>query len=167
MRLNSKKTKSMVVSRSWTSASGYGDLTLGGPKIEKLKSVCILGVILDSKLTFEMHLWEVVSKAARNLGIIRRTGQLFDCPRVLRGFNAYVLSSLECCAPVLISSAESHLCLLDGIVERLCEGVLCCLGHIRKVSALCLLYKIYHRVDHPMNKYLKHLVAARNIRGLY
>ena len=34
--------------------------------------------------------------------------------------------------------------LIDSIVrsdERLCEGELCCLGHRRKVSALCLLYK--------------------------
>ena len=34
--------------------------------------------------------------------------------------------------------------LLDSIVrsaEELCEGELCCLGHRRKVSALCLLYE--------------------------
>ena len=64
-----------------------------------------------------------------------------------------------------MSSEESHLGLLDMVVrsaERLCEGGLCCLWHRRKVSALCLLYKIYHRVDHPMSKYLMHFVAARN-----
>ena len=49
-----------------------------------------------------------------------------------------------------MSPAKSHLDLLDSIVrsaERLCESELCCLGHKRKVSALCLLHKIYHRVD--------------------
>ena len=84
----------------------------------------------------------------------------FQCPRILKGcFIAYVLSSLEYCVPMCMSSAESHSGLLDSIArsaERLCEGELCCLGHRRKVViALCLLYKIYHRVDHPMNKYLK------------
>ena len=47
--------------------------------------------------------------------------------------------------------------LLDSIVhsvERLCEGELCCLGHRRKVGALCLLYKIYYGVDYSMNEYL-------------
>ena len=34
----------------------------------------------------------------------------------------------------------------------------------RKVSFLCLLYKIYHRVDHHMNRYLNHFVVARNTR---
>ena len=38
-------------------------------------------------------------------------------------------------------------------------------GHRRKVSALCLLYKIYHRVDHPMNDCLNHVDAARNTRA--
>ena len=60
-----------------------------------------------------------------------RAETLLDCPRVLKNcFNAYVLSSLEYCAPVWMSLAKSHLGLLDSIVrsaERLCEGELCCL----------------------------------------
>ena len=45
MRLNSKKTKSMVGSWSRTIAPGYGDLTLGGAELE-VKSLGILEVIL-------------------------------------------------------------------------------------------------------------------------
>ena len=112
---------------------------------------------------------EVASKVGRNLGVVGRARKLFDWSRMLKGcFNAYVLSSLEYCAPVWMPSADSHLRLLDSSVhcaERLCEGELCSLGHRRKVSALYLLYKIYHRVDHLMNEYRKHLVAARNTRG--
>ena len=53
-------------------------------------------------------------------------------------FNAYVLSSLEHCISVWMSSAESHLG-LDSIVrsaeKRLCEDELCCSAHRRKVRA--------------------------------
>ena len=66
-----------------------------------------------------------------------------------------------------MSSAESHLGLLDSIVrsaEKLCEAVLCCLAHRRKISALCVLYKIYHRVGHSMNEYLNNFVVALNTR---
>ena len=116
-----------------------------------------------------MHLREVVSTAVRNIGVVRRVRKLFDCPRVPKGcFNAYVLSSLKYCASAWLSSAESHWCLLHSIVrimERLWKCELCCLRCIRKVSALCLLYKIYHRVDHPMNEYLKHLVVARSTKA--
>ena len=37
-------------------------------------------------------------------------------------------------------------------------------GNKRVVRALCLLYNIYHWVDHPINMYLNHFVADRNIR---
>ena len=55
MMLNPNKTKSMVFSRFRTIASGYGDLTLGGGELEELKSLRILGVTLDSMLTFDTH----------------------------------------------------------------------------------------------------------------
>ena len=132
MRLNPCKTKSMVVSRSQTIAPDYFDYTLGGEELEEVKSLRILRVTIDSKLTFETHLREVVSKAARRLGVVYRTGKLFDCMRVLKScFNAYVLPNLEYCAPVWKLSAESHLSFLDSVVrnaEELCEGELCCLG---------------------------------------
>ena len=67
-----------------------------------------------------------------------------------------------------MSSAMSHLGLLNIVVcsvERLCEGELCCLEHRQKVSAFCLLHKIYHRMVYPMNENLHHFVAARNTRA--
>ena len=33
------------------------------------------------------------------------------------------------------------------------------------VSALCLLYKIYHRADHSMYEYLYHFVVGHNTRA--
>ena len=49
-----------------------------------------LGLALDSKLTFEAHFREVVSKAVRSPGIVRREEKLFDCPRVVKSCsNAY------------------------------------------------------------------------------
>ena len=45
-----------MVSRSQTYAPGYVDLALGGAEPEAVKSLCILGVAFDSKLSFE-RLW--------------------------------------------------------------------------------------------------------------
>ena len=68
MRLTPEKIKVIMVGRSRTTTPGYGDLSLGGAEFEEVKSLHILVVTLDSKLTFETHLWEVVSKASRSLG---------------------------------------------------------------------------------------------------
>ena len=141
----------MVISRSRTYAPGYGDLTLDSVELEELKSLRILGVTLNSKLTLGIHLHEAVSKSARSLGVVRQAGKLFDCPCVLKScFNAYVLFNLEHCASVWMSSAESHLSLVHSVfrsAERVCEGEFCCLRHRRKVSVLCLFCNIYHRAD--------------------
>ena len=53
VKLNPQKTNSMVVIRSWTNAPGYGDLTLGGAELENVKSLQILEVTFDNKLTFK------------------------------------------------------------------------------------------------------------------
>ena len=45
------------------------------------------------------------------------------------------------------------------------EEELFCLAHRKKVSALCLLYKICHRVDNSMSEYLNHFVTACNTRA--
>ena len=99
---------------------------------------------------------------------MRRVGKSFDCPRLLKScFTACVISIIEYCATVWVSSAVSHLGLLNSVVrsaERLCAGELCCLGHRRKVGTLCLFYNIFHRVGHPINEYLHHFLAGHNTR---
>ena len=103
-----------IVSRSRTVALSYGDPTLGGAELDVVKSLRITGVIVDSKLTVE---GSCVNNSQESGGLCR-TEKLFNCPRVLKGyFNAYVSTSLEYCVPVWLSSAESHLDLLDSIVR--------------------------------------------------
>ena len=76
----------MVVCWSLTNTPGNGDLTLDDDGLEETQSLRILGVTLDCKLTFEANLREVVSKAVRSLGDLRRAGKLFDYSRVCTGF---------------------------------------------------------------------------------
>ena len=63
-----------------------------------------------------------------------------------------------------MSSAEFQLSLLVRVCrseERLRECEFCCLRHRRRGRAMCLLYNIYHRADHPCYKFLHHFVRAR------
>ena len=52
----------MVVSRFRTIALGNDDITLGGAEFEKINSLPILGITLDSEFTFGVHLRELMSK---------------------------------------------------------------------------------------------------------
>ena len=119
MKLNPSKTKTLIISRSRTVSPVHGDLILNGTILKVSDSLVILGVNLDSKLTFEYHIRSVASSAARSMGIVRRAIKIFDTKEVLTTcFRAYVLSRLEYCAPAWGSAAESHLKLLDGVVRR-------------------------------------------------
>ena len=71
-------------------------------------------------------------------------------------------------SPVWMLSVEFHLSLLDRAVhsaQSLYEGQFHCLGHRRRVSALCLLYEFCHKTDHPLHEYMHNFVAARNTRA--
>ena len=56
MRLNSNKTQSMIVSRSRTVFPPHPDLLVGSTSLESCELFKILGVMFDSKFTFERRL---------------------------------------------------------------------------------------------------------------
>ena len=57
------KTKTMIVSRSRTMYPQSPSLSIGGTVLKESDDLVMLGVIFDSKLTFEKHL-RLVSRAA-------------------------------------------------------------------------------------------------------
>ena len=155
MKVNSLKTKTMVISRSRTAVPAFPDLVMSGVVLGEEKQLKILGVTFDRKLTFESHLRGVASSAAQKLGILRKAWGVFhDCALVRKCFWSFLLPVLEYCSPVWCSAADCHLALLDRIV-RCCRflssgEVKCDLGHRRDVACLCMYYKIRDHVVHPL-----------------
>ena len=107
----------------------------------------ILGVTFDSKMTFENHLRSVSRAASQRLGILRKSWRVFHGRLLLeRCFRDFVLPILEYCSAVWFSAADSHLKLLDRVVNGACFStggrLYYDLGHRRSVAVLCMLYKI-------------------------
>ena len=104
----------------------------------------ILGVTLDSKLTFEKHLRSVSRAPSQRLGILRKSWR--DRLLIGRCFCGFVLPVLEYCSAVWCSAADTHLNLLDRGVSGACflagRVLNCNLSHRRSVAVLCMLYKI-------------------------
>lgn len=70
--------------------------SIGNSHLERISVVKDLGVLLDSKLTFENHLCSVLAKANRNLGFLRRmTKEFRDTTCLCALFCALVRSHLE------------------------------------------------------------------------
>ena len=147
----------MIVSRSRTQVFNHPDLS-----IEDVFYTCdsfkILGIMFDRKFTLDQHIRTVSSTVAQKIGLLRKSFEIFGDPSIVkRCFNSFILPCLEYCAPAWSSAADSHLKLLDKNV-RSCQFMIpdleIDLGHWRVFSSLCMLYKIYHNLKHPLNSEL-------------
>ena len=70
MKLNARKTETMIVSRSRTMHPQSLLLTIGGTVLKESDDLDILGVTFDSRLTFKKHLRSVSKAAFQRLGIL-------------------------------------------------------------------------------------------------
>ena len=77
IKLIVSKTKTMIVSGSRTIYPQSPALTISGTVLKESDDLVILGVIFDSKLTFEKHLRSVSRAASQRLGILRKSWQVF------------------------------------------------------------------------------------------
>ena len=83
MILNHNKTKALVVSRSRTVNPPHGYLVLSVVSICASTNLDILGVKLDSRLTFRDHVHGIVSRVSQRTDILRLVKQVFVDTSVL------------------------------------------------------------------------------------
>ena len=148
-------------------------LNIDGTVLKESDDLDMLGVTLDSKLTFEKHLRSVSRTASQRLrlGILRKSWRVFhDKMLIGRCFWGFVLPVLEYCSAVWCSAADTHLKLLDRVVTSACflaGGVLNCdLSHRWSVAMLCMLYKIRCNPKHLLcGASHVHYVPVRVTRG--
>ena len=162
MRLNPKKMKSMVIGRSRTIAPGYDELTLFGAELKEVKSLLILG---------RWRLRHICGKSCQ-----RQPAVLVSCAEhgsylIVHVCSTAVSTRMFCPAWTIVPPCVCRLRNLIWVCwivlfavrkgPKVLWGWALLFGGQKKASAMCLLYKTYHRVDHPMNGHLQHVVATR------
>ena len=70
------------------------DYTITNQKLERVDNIRDLGILLDTSLTFRMHLNEIVSKANQRLGFIFKICDEFKDPFCLRSLYCTLVRSL-------------------------------------------------------------------------
>ena len=98
MKLNATKTKTMIVSRSLIMHPQSPALTITGTVLKESDDRVILGVKFDCKMAFEKHLRSVSRAASQQLGILRKSWQVFHdrllLGRCFNGFRVLFYSSV-------------------------------------------------------------------------
>ena len=166
-KLNPNKTQSMIVSRSRTVVPPHPDLLVGSTSLNSCDSFKILGVMFDSKFTFEWHIHSISSSVARKIGLLRKSFRIFgDHDVLLKCFNSFILPCLEYFSPVWSSAADSHLKLFNNNIQTckfLIPNLTISLHHRRFISPLCMLYKIFRNPSHPLHSELPNFFCPRRV----
>ena len=77
MRLNPNKTQSMIVSGSRTVFPTHPALLVGSTSLNSCDFFKVLGVMFDSKFTFERHIRSISSSVAQKIGLLRKSFRNF------------------------------------------------------------------------------------------
>ena len=166
MRLNPNKTQSMIVSRSRTVFPPHPDLLVGSSSLNSCEFFKILGVMFDSKFTFERHIRSISSSVAQKIGLLRKSFRIFGDHDVLLRFPILLSFFVWSIAPLFGPLQLSHLKLLDKNLRAckfLIPNLTISLQHRRFISSLCMLYKIFHNPSHPLHSELPNLFHPRRV----
>ena len=88
-------------------SSYSNDLKIENSAIKIKDNFKILGVTLDSSLTFKPHITEMLKKTYGKIAALRRLKRTVPMDILIKLYNAYVLPHLEYCSPILIGINKS------------------------------------------------------------
>lgn len=124
IKFASEKTQAMIISRSREDSRLFeGKLKMGNNILSISDSANILGVDVDSSLSFDRHLEKVAHRASLRVTLLRRVSHLLDANGLMKLYKAQVRPVMEYTPLTWMSSAQCHLSLLDK-VQRRAEGLI-------------------------------------------
>ena len=91
------------------------EVTLLGKDIRPSHSAKDLGIVLDSHLTFNEHVTDLVSKCTSSLCQINRIKHLFDQPMLMNILNSLVFSKLFYCSSVWAGTTQKNILKLQSV----------------------------------------------------
>ena len=159
LTLNPAKCKSFTM--TLRRAPVQTKYSIAGTELEHVSRIKDLGVTLDTKLTFEAHVTDVVSRANRALGLLIRSLQVgtskakFNRSAVTSAYFANVRSILEYCSVVWAGAAKSHTVRVDRVQHKFLTWLL---AHTTSGQANSLSY------DHLLSHFKLPSLAQRRVQ---
>ena len=97
LMLNASKTKYMIYSISSRTANIPSELSvkIDSDIIEKVDNYSFLGIKINQNLSWKPHMFEILSKIQRNLGIVRKIARFLDKNSLLQLYHSLIMSYIR------------------------------------------------------------------------
>lgn len=119
LQLNRDKCYFIAFSKMPESSQFINGYTINGTSITKVNLIRDLGIIFDSKLTFEPHFKHIVKTSFKMLGFISRSLYKFrNIETYTTLYNSYVRSITEYCASVWSPYYQTHIDSIERIQKK-------------------------------------------------
>ena len=126
MRLNTLKTKSILIHSSRKVTGSTLELSVDGSQVEQACNCSFefLVVTINDTLTWSDHINTVCAKVSRNLNLLRRLSWFLPQPLLLLFLNSYILPLFDYCVVVWSGCTKSEASRLETLLNYACRTVL-------------------------------------------
>jgi len=127
-QLNISYKKCKVLCFSNQKKSPQIDLILDNSMIPQVDSVRDLGVIMDNRLRFDIHINQIVTRAHRLANLINKCFTSRDSCTLMRAFVTYVRPLLEYASCVWSPYSIGQVTKIQAVQRRFTKHLFCCSG---------------------------------------
>ena len=124
LKLNVDKTKFMIISRSRTNENA--SVEIYGEIIERVGEIKYLGVIIDDKLKFDVHIDNVIKKIAKKYGILCRLKRELNTFSKIHLYKSIISPHIDFCTSILFLANETQISRLQRLQNKIMHLILRC-----------------------------------------
>ena len=168
MRANPEKFQLMVLNRKCNN-NLLTSLVVGDTTIKSVNEVKLLGITIDTKLSFDSHVNILCKKGSRNMNILKRlSNRVVSVNDRNALMKAFVFSTFTYCPLLWHFSNQTMSKRLDKIYIRGLKFVLNDTDDVLEYEYLLFMYKCYYSLfPDYLNKLAKHKTSNHDLRDKY
>jgi Reverse transcriptase (RNA-dependent DNA polymerase) len=126
LKLNTAKTKFMVVTYKKNIDYGALKLKIDDTEIERVGEIKYLGVVIDDKLKFNMNVDYIIKKVAKKINLITRISSRLTAASKITLYKSLISPHFDYCSSVLFLASDEQLNELQKLQNRMMRIILKC-----------------------------------------
>lgn len=128
LKLNTNKTKAMIINGRVDE-----DIYISGVTIEKVKEIKYLGILLDDKLKFDVHINYICKKIVKKVAFLRRIRCKISTTTAITIYNTIIKPHFEYCSTIIFLGTHQMKERMQKLQNKAMRCILRChrLTHIK------------------------------------